>query len=156
MQYICEHRHIEMSEHYVRILVYMASAFGWPVRANGQCATYSKVLTIILYILFDLRRKTAKCNNNNHNWLLLSAETIIMRSSNNNLTGIAKIQATIVKWVNYYTGVDGDFMWMASDHNLKSVTRLMITSNTARIVTAKIQVAVVNRVNYTGAHGNHA
>ena len=42
MQYICEHRHIEMSEHYVRILVYMASAFGWPVRANGQCATYSK------------------------------------------------------------------------------------------------------------------
>ena len=137
MQYICEHRHIEMSEYYLRILVYMASAFGWPVRANGQCATYSKVLTIILYILCDLRRKTAKCNNNNHNWLLLSAETIIMRSSNNNLTGIAKIQATIVKWVNYYTGVDGDFMWMASDHNLKSVTRLMITSNTARIVTAK-------------------
>jgi hypothetical protein len=78
-----------------------------------------------------------------------------MRSSNNNLTGIAKIQATIVKRVNYYTGVDGNFMWMASDHNLKSVTRLMITSNTARIVTAKIQVAVVNRVNYTGAHGNH-
>ena len=86
MQYICEHRHIEMSEYYLRILVYMASAFGWPVCANGQCATYSKVLTIILYILFDLRRKTAKCNNNNH-----------MISSNNNLTGIAKIQATIVK-----------------------------------------------------------
>ncbi len=65
MQYICEHRHIEMSEYYLRILVYMASAFGWPVRANGQCATYSKVLTIILYILFDLRRKTAKCLNAN-------------------------------------------------------------------------------------------
>ncbi|MFN9978299.1 MAG: hypothetical protein ACK53Y_00220, partial [bacterium] len=66
------------------------------------------------------------------------------RSSNNNLTGIAKIQATIVKRVNYYTGVDGDFMWMASDHNLKSDTRLMITSNTAHIGTAKIQVTVVN------------
>jgi hypothetical protein len=47
-------------------------------------------------------------------------------------------------------------MWMARDHNLKSVTLLMITSNTARIGTAKIQVAVVNRVNYTGAHGDHA
>ena len=32
----------------------------------------------------------------------------------------------------------------------------MITSNTARIGTAKIQVAVVNSVNYTGAHGDHA
>ena len=84
-----------MSEHYVCILVQMASVFGWPVR--------------VLY------------------W-----------------------------YAKYYTGVDGDFMWMASDHNLKSVTRLMITSNTARIVTAKIQVAVVNWVNYTGAHGDHA
>ncbi len=46
--------------------------------------------------------------------------------------------------IHCYTGVDGDFMWMASDHNLKSVTRLMITSNTAHIGTAKIQVAVVN------------
>ncbi len=44
----------------------MASAFGWPVRVNGQCAAYSKVLTIILYILFDLQHKTAECNNN-HN-----------------------------------------------------------------------------------------
>jgi hypothetical protein len=26
MQYICEHRHIKMSAHYVRILVQMASA----------------------------------------------------------------------------------------------------------------------------------
>jgi len=45
----------------------MANAFGWPVRVNGQCAAYSKVSTIILYILFDLQRKTAESNNNNHN-----------------------------------------------------------------------------------------
>jgi hypothetical protein len=63
---------------------------------------------------------------------------------NNNLTGIAKIQATIANRVKCYTGVDGDFLWMASDHNLISVTRLMITSNTAHIGTAKIQVTVVN------------
>jgi hypothetical protein len=40
-----------MSEHYVRILVQMASAFGWPVRVLYWYAKYTLVVSEVIKIV---------------------------------------------------------------------------------------------------------